>query len=63
MKETDPKSPCISVCALNENDFCTGCYRSIAEITTWGSLRPEQKMDVLQKANARRKADQPFELK
>jgi predicted Fe-S protein YdhL (DUF1289 family) len=63
METHDPKSPCISVCALNEADVCIGCFRSSGEITLWASLSPEQKLEVLHRAKARRKADQTFELK
>lgn len=41
------KSPCISVCVLNENDICEGCYRSAAEITDWSILGNEKKKQVL----------------
>lgn len=32
---TDPESPCIGVCKLNEDSFCVGCGRSIGEIAEW----------------------------
>lgn len=29
-------SPCVSICALDEQDICTGCQRTAGEITRWG---------------------------
>lgn len=40
-------SPCVSICALDENDVCVGCFRSGTEISQWGRLSNEQKRDVL----------------
>lgn len=31
-------SPCIQVCQLNKAGFCTGCKRSVAEITAWSRM-------------------------
>ncbi len=50
------KSPCISVCALDEEDICMGCFRSMREITDWSSYNEEQKRAVVVEANARMKA-------
>ena len=43
-------SPCIRVCALDENDICVGCFRSIDEICAWGSASEEQKRAILERA-------------
>ncbi|MDX1589501.1 MAG: DUF1289 domain-containing protein [Oleiphilaceae bacterium] len=40
-------SPCISVCALDENDLCIGCQRSVEEITRWSSMSAAEKRQVL----------------
>lgn len=40
-------SPCISVCALDENDVCSGCFRDLEEIARWSSMNNEQKRVVL----------------
>jgi len=40
------RSPCISVCVLDENDICDGCYRSAQEITDWIELSIPQKKAV-----------------
>jgi predicted Fe-S protein YdhL (DUF1289 family) len=47
-------SPCVNICEVNDANICTGCYRSLDEISTWSSLsNSEQKIIVLQ-ANKRR---------
>jgi len=45
--EQTVKSPCISVCVLNSDDICEGCYRSAGEITNWTLLNNQQKQQVL----------------
>lgn len=54
MSEEKPvKSPCISVCALNTDDICVGCYRTALEITDWVMYSNEQKREVLQQCHQR----------
>lgn len=53
-------SPCISICALDENDICTGCYRSADEITRWSGLSNDQKREVIVEAYQREKKVNPF---
>lgn len=49
-------SPCISVCALDEEDVCTACFRDLDEIAQWSSLDNEQKLAVLRRCQARSRA-------
>ncbi|WP_309674680.1 DUF1289 domain-containing protein, partial [Pseudomonas sp.] len=28
-------SPCVNICALDDDDICTGCQRTVDEITRW----------------------------
>ncbi|MDO8178894.1 MAG: DUF1289 domain-containing protein [Undibacterium sp.] len=40
----DVPSPCISICEMNASkEWCTGCFRSIEEITRWSSASNEAK--------------------
>ena len=55
MNETEPKSPCISVCVLDANDICEGCYRSATEITDWVMSSPEQKREIIRRCRQRMK--------
>lgn len=56
MIENEPQSPCISVCVLDENDICAGCYRSADEITDWFMASAEQKREMLARAKERMEA-------
>ena len=56
MTEDHPKSPCVSVCALDRRDICTGCYRSAEEITDWSMASAAYKREILRRARDRRLA-------
>ena len=47
-QETVP-SPCVSICALDDNDICVGCFRSGREISDWGRLSDDDKRAVLKR--------------
>ncbi|MCG8391893.1 MAG: DUF1289 domain-containing protein [Pseudomonadales bacterium] len=46
MTEAVPISPCVSICALDENDICVGCFRTGGEISIWGLLSDDEKREV-----------------
>lgn len=48
------RSPCISVCDLNRDDVCEGCWRTIDEIAKWGIYSNDEKRDVIEKCKQRR---------
>ncbi|AIS19667.1 DUF1289 domain-containing protein [Pseudomonas rhizosphaerae] len=47
------KSPCISVCALDDQDVCTGCQRTAVEITQWGRMSDDERRAVLRLTHQR----------
>ena len=47
-------SPCVSICALDENDVCIGCFRSGSEITDWFMAPSAEKKAILARAKERR---------
>jgi predicted Fe-S protein YdhL (DUF1289 family) len=49
-------SPCVSICYLDDDDICQGCYRSGMEISQWGSMSNEQKQQVMKLVREREKA-------
>ncbi|MBT6276510.1 MAG: DUF1289 domain-containing protein [Chromatiales bacterium] len=50
-------SPCISVCTLRAGDeICTGCYRTLDEIATWGTMANDEKRRVLDQCDVRMEA-------
>jgi predicted Fe-S protein YdhL (DUF1289 family) len=40
-----------------ESGFCSGCFRTIAEISRWQALTPEQKIKLLRELTDRRTLD------
>ena len=52
-------SPCTSICSLNDEDICIGCFRTGQEITRWGRLTQREKHDVLIKVR-KRESQSPF---
>jgi len=50
-------SPCVSICALDENDICVGCFRSGGEISIWGLLSAEEKREVFRRIKQRMKGE------
>ena len=56
MSETEPESPCVSVCLLDDEDICVGCYRSADEITDWFMADAEGKREILARASKRMEA-------
>lgn len=51
-QETVP-SPCVAICALDDNDICIGCSRSGREISDWGKLSDDEKRAVLRRCAER----------
>lgn len=62
MSDDDPKSPCISLCVLDDNDICMGCYRSAEEITDWFMASGEEKRAALRRATERMQASTSIRL-
>ena len=56
MSETEPQSPCISVCLLDDDDICVGCFRSADEITEWFMADAAGKRDILKRCGERRES-------
>lgn len=62
MADQGPRSPCVSICVLDENDICHGCYRSATEITDWFMSEPQEQRDIIKRANERMKASSTIRL-
>lgn len=41
------ETPCVQVCTINNNDFCTACKRTRNEIATWVYLTPERRTHIM----------------
>lgn len=46
-KTAQVKSPCINICCLDEQDICSGCYRSGNEISRWGAMSNDERRQVM----------------
>lgn len=49
-------SPCVSICALDEDDICTGCQRTVEEITRWSRMDNAERRKVLELCHERAKS-------
>ncbi|WP_298972402.1 DUF1289 domain-containing protein [uncultured Roseobacter sp.] len=48
-RRDEVESPCIKVCVIHpEARLCTGCLRSIDEITQWSRMTPEARRTVME---------------
>jgi len=50
-------SPCVSICALDEDDICVGCFRTGGEISIWGLLSNDEKREVFRRIDLRMKGE------
>lgn len=62
MSPDEPKSPCISICVLDDDDICQGCFRSAAEITDWFMISTQEKREILERAKNRRDDGSTYKL-
>ena len=53
-------SPYISICSMNKDDLCIGCYRTAKEIREWLLMEDDERLDVIEKAGARSRKNNPF---
>jgi predicted Fe-S protein YdhL (DUF1289 family) len=53
MSLTAPVSPCINICALDEQGYCLGCYRTLDEIAGWSRLSAVQQWAIIHQLPAR----------
>ena len=53
-KRQEIQSPCVQICVVHpEERICTGCYRTIDEITRWSKMTPEDRTRVMDELPAR----------
>ncbi|EGH69101.1 DUF1289 domain-containing protein [Pseudomonas syringae] len=55
--EKPVRSPCVSICALDEQDICTGCQRTVTEITRWSRMSNDERRVVLGLCDERARAN------
>jgi uncharacterized protein len=54
-KRAEIDSPCIKICVIQpETRLCTGCLRTIDEISAWSRMTPEARAQVMAELTARK---------
>lgn len=53
LQERPVASPCVHVCALDEDDLCTGCQRNVDEISRWSRMNNDERRQVLLRCHER----------
>jgi hypothetical protein len=48
-------SPCISICALDLEGYCSGCLRTGDEIARWLAMTDDEKWELLSVLEERRR--------
>ena len=47
-RRDEPASPCVQICVIHpEARLCTGCLRSIEEITGWSRMSNEERLAIM----------------
>lgn len=47
-KRDEVESPCVKICVIHPKArLCTGCLRSIDEITAWSRMTPEVRREIM----------------
>ncbi|MDF0730440.1 DUF1289 domain-containing protein [Pseudomonas entomophila] len=52
-QERPVASPCVNICALDEQDVCIGCQRTVQEITRWTRMDNQERRRVLELCHER----------
>lgn len=47
------ESPCVSICRLDDEGVCVGCFRTGEEIAGWLSYTVEERREIMQRLPAR----------
>ena len=46
--QNEIESPCVQVCVVHPVErICTGCYRTIDEISSWSRITPEHRREIM----------------
>ncbi|MCU9838004.1 DUF1289 domain-containing protein [Ruegeria sp. WL0004] len=53
-KRNEIDSPCIRICVVHPTErICTGCYRTIDEITRWSRMESDERTRIMAELPAR----------
>ncbi|WP_407063034.1 DUF1289 domain-containing protein [Cognatishimia sp. 1_MG-2023] len=47
-KRAEIESPCINICVVHPKErICTGCFRTIEEISRWSKMPNEERAEIM----------------
>jgi predicted Fe-S protein YdhL (DUF1289 family) len=53
-QRNEVESPCVKLCAVHpEEKICTGCLRTMSEITGWSKMSPEERRAIMDELPSR----------
>lgn len=53
-KRNEVDSPCIRICVVHPTErICTGCFRTIDEISRWSKMQPEERRAIMEELPGR----------
>ena len=53
-KRDEVESPCVEICLVHPTErICTGCYRTIDEISRWSRMTPVERREIMAALPAR----------
>lgn len=53
-KRNEVQSPCVEICVVHPQErICTGCYRTIDEITRWSKMTPDERNALIEELPSR----------
>lgn len=50
-------SPCVGICALDDDGYCQGCLRTSAEISHWPRMDDDERLRLMEMVLPRRESD------
>lgn len=56
LRDREVRSPCVSICRLDERDICIGCFRSLSEIADWSAADTNERRAIVKLSLQRRAA-------
>ncbi|WP_170343860.1 DUF1289 domain-containing protein [Ruegeria atlantica] len=54
-KRNEVESPCVQICVVHPTErICTGCYRTIDEITRWSKMDSRERAEIMENLPTRK---------
>ena len=41
-------SPCVGICAVDDDGYCLGCLRNTAEISRWSQMNDDERLRLME---------------